>query len=198
MIAIVDYGAGNLVSVKKALDRLGHDCIITPDPPIVAKASKVILPGVGHFASTDALERSGMRAEISAAITRGVPFLGICVGMQWMFEGSDESPQTQGLGLLPGQCQRFPSTVKSPHVGWNSIDLDRSCRLLHGIESGSFMYFTHSFRVRECEATVACCEYGGSFSAAVERGTLFGVQFHPEKSGEAGLTVLQNFCRLTC
>jgi glutamine amidotransferase len=198
MIAIVDYGAGNLVSVKKALDWLGHECVITSDPARVATASKIVLPGVGHFASTMNLSRSGVQQEMLQAIKRGVPFLGICVGMQWMFSGSAESPETPGSALLPGECERFPAAVKSPHVGWNSLEIGSSSRLLQGIKRGSFLYFTHSFRAPLCEATVACCQYGGSFSAAVECDNLFGVQCHPEKSGEVGLRILGNFCSLPC
>jgi imidazole glycerol-phosphate synthase subunit HisH len=196
MIAIVDYGAGNLVSVKKAIDWLGYECVITSDRVEVSNAAKIVLPGVGHFASTAALERSGLRNEIKSAIGRGIPFLGICVGMQWMFEGSTEAPTTKGLRLLPGQCERFPETVKSPHVGWNSLTVESSSRLFRGIASSPFVYFTHSFRAPVGETTVACCEYGGQFSAAVERDQVFGVQFHPEKSGKTGLKLLSNFCAL--
>jgi glutamine amidotransferase len=196
MIAIVDYGAGNLGSVKKAFDCLEQQSAITSDPAVVAKAPKVVLPGVGHFASTATLESSGLRAAIANAIGRGVPFLGICVGMQWMFEGSQESPSVAGLGILKGECERFPGTVKSPHVGWNSLEIDPRSRLFAGVSSASFVYFTHSFRARVDDATVACCEYGGSFAAAVERDHVFGVQFHPEKSGEIGLTLLSNFCAI--
>jgi glutamine amidotransferase len=196
VIAIVDYGAGNLVSVKKAFDWLGQECEITSDPAVVAKAPKIVLPGVGHFASTAALERSGVREEIAKAVERGVPFLGICVGMQWMFQGSQEAPETHGLGGLAGECERFPAAVKSPHVGWNSVEIDPASRLFRGVPSSSFVYFTHSFRAPVGDATVACCEYGGRFSAAVEMKHLFGVQFHPEKSGETGLKLLSNFCEL--
>ena len=196
MIAIVDYGAGNLVSVKKSLDWLGQECIVTSDPAQVESAAKVVLPGVGHFASTAALERSGLRGAIADSIRRGIPFLGICVGMQWMFERSQESPQTSGLGVLEGECERFPASVKSPHVGWNQLQVAASSRLLRGVKSSSFVYFTHSFRAPLTATTVACCEYGGQFSAAVERDHLFGVQFHPEKSGEIGLQLLGNFCAL--
>ncbi len=196
MIAIVDYGAGNLVSVKKALDWLGQGCAITSDPGQVKKATKVVLPGVGHFAATAALRRSGLQDAIADTIGRGVPFLGICVGMQWMFEQSEESPETPGLGVLTGECERFPASVKSPHVGWNQLEVEPSSRLLRGVPSSSFVYFTHSFRAPIAETTVACCEYGGQFSAAVEVDHLFGVQFHPEKSGEIGLKILGNFCTL--
>lgn len=196
MIAIIDYGAGNLVSVKKALDWLGQGCAITSDPGQVKKATKVVLPGVGHFAATAALRRSGLQDAIADTIGRGVPFLGICVGMQWMFEQSEESPETPGLGVLTGECERFPASVKSPHVGWNQLEVEPSSRLLRGVPSSSFVYFTHSFRAPIAETTVACCEYGGQFSAAVEVDHLFGVQFHPEKSGEIGLKILGNFCTL--
>jgi imidazole glycerol-phosphate synthase subunit HisH len=196
MIVIVDYGAGNLVSVKKALDWLGAESAITSDPGQVAKASKIVLPGVGHFASTVALGRLGLQDAIANAIGRGIPFLGICVGMQWMFERSQESPKTVGLGVLQGECERFPATVKSPHVGWNQLEVDSGARLLRGVPSSSFVYFTHSYRAPVSDTTTACCEYGGRFSAAVERDHLFGVQFHPEKSGEIGLKLLGNFCAL--
>jgi glutamine amidotransferase len=196
MIAIVDYGAGNLVSVKKALDWLGQECAISSDPEEVAKAAKIVLPGVGHFASTAALARLGLQDAIAEAIGRGIPFLGICVGMQWMFEKSEESRGTRGLGLLQGECERFPASVKSPHVGWNQLEIASSSRLLRGIPSSSFLYFTHSYRAPLSDTTVACCEYGGRFSAAVERDHLFGVQFHPEKSGTIGLKMLSNFCAL--
>jgi len=198
MIAIVDYGAGNLTSVKKALDFLGQDCAITSAPEQVAKSEKIVLPGVGHFASTSALDRSGLRDAISAAINKGIPFLGICVGMQWMFAGSAEAPGTKGLGLLAGECERFPQEVKSPHVGWNQLQIDPKSRLSQGLPPSSFVYFTHSYRAPLTEATTACCEYGGRFSAAVERDRVYGVQFHPEKSGETGLALLRNFCALAC
>jgi imidazole glycerol-phosphate synthase subunit HisH len=196
MIAIVDYGAGNLVSVKKALDWLGEESAITSDPARVSDAAKIVLPGVGHFASTSALRSSGLQDAISHAIERGVPFLGICVGMQWMFQRSQESAETPGLALFQGECERFPASVKSPHVGWNSLRLSQSSRLLRGIGESPFVYFTHSFRAPIIETTTAGCDYGGSFSAAVERDNLFGVQFHPEKSGEVGLQLLRNFCEL--
>ncbi len=196
MIAIVDYGAGNLVSVKKAFDWLGQECAIICDPGQVATATKVVLPGVGHFTSTESLERTGLKQAIADAIARRIPFLGICVGMQWMFAGSEESPSARGLGVFDGECQRFSANVKSPHVGWNQLEVDPSSRLLRGVPSGAFVYFTHSFRAPITDATVACCEYGGRFSAAVERDRLFGVQFHPEKSGGIGLQMLNNFCEL--
>lgn len=196
MIAVVDYRAGNLTSVKKALDHLKAEVIVTRDPNIVAKAEKIILPGVGHFSATAVLDESGLRTPIREQIERGVPFLGICVGMQWMFGSSEESPAAAGLGLFSGRCERFPENVKSPHVGWNSLACLKGSRLFRGIPSGSFVYFTHSYRAPVVAETVARSEYGGEFSAAVERGHLFGVQFHPEKSGAIGLQLLQNFCAL--
>jgi len=196
MIAIVDYGAGNPVSVKKALDFLGQACAITADPDCVAQADRIVLPGVGHFAATENLGRTGLQDAITSAIGQGTPFLGICVGMQWMFARSQEAPQTSGLGIFGGECEHFPPEVKSPHVGWNQLQLSGQSRLFCGIPTESFAYFSHSFRVPMTAETVAGCEYGGKFSAAVERDRLFGVQFHPEKSGDVGLRVLRNFCTL--
>jgi len=197
VIAIVDYKAGNLASVKKAFDHLGANTKVTDDSQIVSKADKIVLPGVGHFAATRALGDSGLREAILERIEHGVPFLGICVGMQWMLASSEEAPGVNGLGLWPGECSRFPSGVKSPHVGWNSLAIRKGAsRLLQGVADGAFVYFTHSYRVPLLAATAAECEYGGGFSAAVEQDNLFGVQFHPEKSGAVGLKILQNFCEL--
>jgi imidazole glycerol-phosphate synthase subunit HisH len=197
MIAIVDFKAGNLTSVKKAFDHLGAKTVITSDPAQVAKAEKVVLPGVGHFAATKALDESGLRDAIVDSIDRHVPFLGICVGMQWMLASSEEAPELRGLALWPGECSRFPAGVKSPHVGWNSLHIrNGASRLLRGVAPESYVYFTHSYRIPLLAATAAECEYGGGFSAAVEKDNLFGVQFHPEKSGAAGLTILKNFCDL--
>jgi imidazole glycerol-phosphate synthase subunit HisH len=196
-IAIVDYGVGNLASVKKALDRVGAESLITSDPAAVVSAAKVVLPGVGHFASTSALKTTGLQGAISQSIKHGVPFLGICVGLQWMLDSSEEAPNVKGLGIWPGACVHFPSDVKSPHVGWNQLELrDNASRLLRSIPSGAFVYFTHSYRVPLLAATTAQTEYGGRFSAVVEQDNFFGVQFHPEKSGAAGLQLLQNFCSL--
>jgi glutamine amidotransferase len=163
---------------------------------VVAHADKIILPGVGHFSATAILEQSGLRTAILRRIAQRVPFLGVCVGMQWMFESSAEAPGIQGLGLFAGSCERFPETVKSPHVGWNSLTCHEGSRLLRGIPSDSFVYFTHSYSAPIVNATMARCEYGGEFSAAVEQDNLFGVQFHPEKSGDLGLKLLENFCSL--
>jgi glutamine amidotransferase len=197
VIAIIDYRAGNLTSVKKAFDRIGAQSVITSEPAVVAKASKIVLPGVGHFSSTFVLNETGLRKAVKESLDRGIPYLGICVGMQWMIESSEEAPEVCGLGLWPGVCQRFPVEVKSPHVGWNQLEINNGhSRLLKGIPSGSFVYFTHSYSVPVIDATVAETEYGGKFSAAVERDNCFGVQFHPEKSGAVGLAILENFCQL--
>jgi len=196
MIVIVDYRAGNLTSVKKALDRVGAASVVSDDPAVVVRADKIVLPGVGHFAATATLARTGLRQSIQSAIERGAPFLGICVGMQWMFAASEEAPRVPGLGVFPGECRKFPKEYKSPHVGWNALQCDVESRLLRGVGSGSFVYFTHSYRAPIVEGTVARCDYGGEFSAAVEKDHLFGVQFHPEKSGAVGLALLETFCRL--
>jgi glutamine amidotransferase len=197
-IAIVDYGAGNLTSVKKALDWLGQASIVTSDAAQVAQAEKVIVPGVGHFAATKTLNHNGLKEAVETVISRGIPFLGICLGMQWMFASSTEAPDVAGLGIFPGECVHFPADVKSPHVGWNQLHLAGESRLLGDLSSESFVYFTHSYRVLPVQETVATCEYGGMFSAVVERDHLFGVQFHPEKSGPIGIKLLQNFCELKC
>jgi glutamine amidotransferase len=197
MIAIVDYRAGNLASVKKAFEHIGQTPVVTSDPEVVAKAEKIVLPGVGHFAATSALVESGLHEAIAEGIQQKVPFLGICVGMQWMLACSEEAPGIKGLGIWPDQCVHFPAGVKAPHVGWNQLEIrGEASRLLKGIASDSFVYFTHSYRVPLLQATVAESEYGGKFSAAVEQDHLFGVQFHPEKSGDVGLKLLENFCSL--
>jgi imidazole glycerol-phosphate synthase subunit HisH len=195
VIAIVDYKAGNLASVKKAFDHLGHESAITADPEVISRADKIVLPGVGNFEATTALAGT-LREAMVKAIDRQVPLLGICLGMQWMFESSREAPQLRGLGLFAGECEKFPTAVKSPHVGWNQLQVTGASRLLHGLPRDSFVYFTHSYRAPVVGATVGKCEYGGAFSAVVESGQVFGVQFHPEKSGAAGLQLLRNFCEL--
>jgi glutamine amidotransferase len=195
VIAIVDYGAGNISSVKKALEHLGVTAEVTSDPGAVSAAEKIVVPGVGHFSRCESLN-SSLRPGVLQAIAEGKPFLGICVGMQWLFEGSTEAPETPGAGLFSGQCSRFPAGVKSPHVGWNQIDIRGDSRLLRGIADRAFVYYTHSFRAPLIEQTVASSEYGGAFSAAIERDHVFGVQFHPEKSGPTGLKILENFCAL--
>ncbi|HTV14682.1 MAG TPA: imidazole glycerol phosphate synthase subunit HisH, partial [Acidobacteriaceae bacterium] len=157
-----------------------------------------ILPGVGHFSSTRFLEDRGLKLAIQQRIDAGTPFLGICVGLQWLFAGSTEAPETPGLAAFPETCEKFASGKKVPHVGWNSLSIKPGSRLFAGVPDGSFVYFTHSWRAPVIQDTVAVTEYGEQFTAAAERDNVMGVQFHPEKSGEAGLRVLRNFLELPC
>ncbi|HTZ58662.1 MAG TPA: imidazole glycerol phosphate synthase subunit HisH [Acidobacteriaceae bacterium] len=198
MIAVIDYKAGNLTSVMKALDALGCQATVTADPDVVGNAKKVILPGVGHFQATQLLADTGLTAAVRDSIERGIPFLGICVGLQWLFEGSTEAPATKGLGLFTGQCERFTPAVKVPHVGWNQVRIESGSRLMQGVENCAFVYYTHAYRAPLISDTVAVTEYDGPFSGAVERDNVMGVQFHPEKSGSAGMRVLRNFVELPC
>ena len=196
MIAIVDYGAGNLASAVKAIQHLGHECVVTGDAHAVLGADRLIIPGVGNFAATRLLRDGVLAVAVRTAITSRKPVLGICLGLQWMFEGSEEASGLRGLGIFPGQCTRFPDQVKSPHVGWNRIAIESRSRLLRDVPSGSYVYFTHSYRAPLCPDTIATCTYEAPFTAAVERDNLFGVQFHPEKSGDIGMKILENFCAL--
>jgi len=164
------------------------------DLGLVESAERVVLPGVGHFAATSQLDETGLTGALRAAIAKGVPFLGICVGMQWLYAGSTEAPEQPGLGVFAGSCTRFAeSTEKVPHVGWNSLDVRNGSRLLAGVEPGEFVYFTHSYKGPVTADTAAVTEYIEPFASAVERGNVMGVQFHPEKSGETGLKILRNF-----
>ncbi|HEX4155607.1 MAG TPA: imidazole glycerol phosphate synthase subunit HisH [Acidobacteriaceae bacterium] len=203
MIAVIDYKAGNLTSVVKALRHLGaSDIVVTQSPADVLRADKIVLPGVGHFQSTQLLRSLGLTAATREAVKNNAPFLGICVGLQWLYEGSTESPETPGLSHFAGQCERFPASfnnqeLKSPHVGWNSLeDIRPGSSLLRGINNGSFVYYTHSWRAPISADTAAITHYGGPFTAAVERANVMGVQFHPEKSAATGLRVLKNFLEL--
>jgi glutamine amidotransferase len=203
MIAVIDYKAGNLTSVVKALGYLGaRDVVVTQSPEVVLAADKVVLPGVGHFRATQLLTDLGLTEAVRESIAKGAWFLGICVGLQWLFEGSTEAEETLGLGAFAGKCERFPSIyqdseLKSPHVGWNSLDcVGPGSRLLRGVAEGGFVYYTHSWRAPVVEGTAAVTNYGGAFTAAVERENVMGVQFHPEKSAEVGLRVLRNFVEL--
>lgn len=198
MIAVVDYKAGNLTSVMKALAAVGADAVSTDAPETVRQAQKIILPGVGHFQATSFLEQHGLRKAIEEQIAQGKPFLGICVGLQWLFRGSTESPDTAGLGAFDATCDRFVTVEKVPHVGWNSLDIRDGSRLLKGVSTGSFVYFTHSYCAPVIRNTVGITEYGAPFTAAVERANIMGVQFHPEKSGSVGLQILRNFLELPC
>jgi imidazole glycerol-phosphate synthase subunit HisH len=202
VIAVIDYKAGNLTSVVKALNYLGAETLVTQDSRVVRAAEKVMLPGVGHFQATQLLEELGLTDAVRESVAKGAWFLGICVGLQWLFEGSTEAAGTKGLGHFPGMCERFPALfdgaeLKSPHVGWNSLDGVRAdSRLLRGVRDGGFVYYTHSWRAPIVEATAAVTEYGGPFTAVVERENVMGVQFHPEKSSAVGLQVLRNFVEL--
>jgi glutamine amidotransferase len=202
VIAVIDYKAGNLTSVVKALKYLGAETMVTQDPAVVRGASKVVLPGVGHFQATSLLQELGLTEAVRESVAKGAWFLGICVGLQWLFDGSTEAEGVAGLGHFAGMCERFPARfeeaeLKSPHVGWNSLEGVRSdSRLLRGVKDGGFVYYTHSWRAPVVEATAAVTEYGGAFTAVVERENVMGVQFHPEKSSAVGLRVLQNFVEL--
>src|SRR5208282_404068 len=194
-VTVIDYKAGNLTSVLKALRHLGAEPEVTDcDLALVENADRIVLPGVGHFQATERLDATGLTAAIRAAIARGVPFLGICVGMQWLYAGSSEAPNHPGLAHFPEQCTRFPqSDEKVPHVGWNSLEVRANSRLLAGVEPGEFVYFTHSYKAPVTADTAAITQYIEPFASAVERGNVMGVQFHPEKSGATGLKILRNF-----
>jgi len=194
-VTVIDYKAGNLTSVLKTLRHLGAETFVTDgDLSLVESAERIVLPGVGHFAATERLDTAGLTGTIRAAIARGVPFLGICVGMQWLYAGSTEAPQQAGLGYFPESCSHFAeSTEKVPHVGWNSLEVRKGSRLLAGVEPGEFVYFTHSYKGPVTADTAAVTQYIEPFAAAVERDNVMGVQFHPEKSGETGLKILRNF-----
>ena len=194
MIALIDYGAGNLTSVRKALHALDADVFIPRNPSELDEAVGVIVPGVGHFLATAALD-DAWREGILQAVGRGSLLLGICLGLQWLFEGSSEAPACRGLSLMTGLCDRLEggADLKVPHVGWNTLRFPRQSRLFEGIAEGSQVYFTHSYAAPVTSDTVAVTTHGKPFASAVERGQVFGVQFHPEKSGEVGLRVLKNF-----
>ncbi len=212
IVALIDYKAGNLTSVRKALTALGAE-ILTPEAPAdLEGADAIIVPGVGHFEATAALDAHWHQA-IRARLDAGVPLLGICLGQQWLFEGSEEAPDVPGLGVLPGRCVKLnpdegsafakasadnragePARLKVPHVGWNALkQTGRPSRLLAGIEDEAQAYFTHSYVAPDSDATVATTEHGVPFASVVEQGLVFGAQFHPEKSGETGLRMLKNF-----
>ena len=210
MIALVDYGAGNLTSVRKALGAIGANVWTPSVAGELGRAHGIIVPGVGHFDSTRALTAE-WRTAIKTMVDDGIPLLGICVGLQWLFEGSEEAPNVGGLGVFEGTCFNLAtsspqapkppspqalkpsSPLKVPHVGWNSLTFPRQTRLMAGVNEGSQVYFTHSYAAPITDDTAAVCEYGVAFSAAVERGNISAVQFHPEKSGDAGLRILRNW-----
>jgi glutamine amidotransferase len=199
VIALVDYGAGNLTSVRKALSALGADFIVPFAPDECRSARGLIVPGVGHFGATARLD-APWRDAISAAVAAGKPLFGICVGMQWLFEGSEEAPETAGLGAIAGRIARLSGDadqrLKVPHVGWNSLEFRGTARLLAGLQPGAQVYFTHSYAAPVTPECVASTTHANTFASVVERDNIFGVQFHPEKSGDAGLTILRNFLRV--
>lgn len=198
MTAIVDYGAGNLQSVKKALDFIGADSVITDNAEEILSADRVLLPGVGSFG--DAME--SMRAKkldetVKKCAESGKPFLGICLGLQLLFEESEESPDLKGLGIFKGKIKRFSSDMglKIPHIGWNSISIKQDCPLFGGIRENSYVYFVHSYylEAQNPDDVAAVTNYGIDFHSAVGKGNVFATQFHPEKSGDVGIAILKNF-----
>jgi len=197
-ITLLDYGAGNVASVERALQRLGAESQRATTPECVAKAEALLLPGVGHFETLmRALDDRKLRASLLDAVGRGVPFLGICLGLQALYVASDEAPELTGLQLLPGCVRSLPPVVKLPHMGWNRLFVKKKSLLLDGVDPDAYFYFAHSYAViDEREETVATCNYGTEFVAVLEKENMCAVQFHPEKSGEAGAQVLRNFLRL--
>jgi len=196
VIAVLDYGIGNLRSAEKALQHLGADARLVEDPEIAADADAVVLPGVGEFGRcAGALRAGGLDAVARDAVARGIPFLGICVGFQVLYEGSEEDPSAKGLGILPGTVRALPDGVKHPQMQWNILDRrpGSGAGLLDGLPEEPWVYFVHSYAPEVTADTSATCEYGGTITAAAERGPVWGTQFHPEKSGAVGLRILQNF-----
>ncbi len=201
MIAVIDYDAGNLRSVQKALAFLGEESEITRDYKEILAADKVILPGVGAFGeSMEHLKKYGLDPVIREVVAKGTPFLGICLGLQLLFEGSEESSGVEGLHILEGKIQRIPDQegLKIPHIGWNSLKLHREGRLFEGVSEGAFVYFVHSYYLKAADEGIvrASTEYGTKIHASVEQGNVFACQFHPEKSSGVGLMMLSNFARI--
>lgn len=199
-VALIDYGAGNVASVERALHRLGTESTRVSTPECLANAAALVLPGVGHFAALiRALDERGLRVPLLAALQRGVPFLGICLGLQALYDSSEEAPDLRGLQLLPGKIQALPTNVKLPHMGWNQLKMTGPSQLLDGIPRDAHFYFAHSYaaKVQNRGAyEVATCTHGSEFTAVLERDNVNAVQFHPEKSGAAGSQLLHNFLRL--
>jgi imidazole glycerol-phosphate synthase subunit HisH len=196
LIAVIDYGIGNLRSAQKGLQRVGADARLTADPALIRDAAAVVLPGVGAFgACMAALRGRGLDNLAIEAAQSPRPFLGICVGMQLLYEGSEESPDTPGLGVLPGMVRRLPDHVKRTQMQWNVLHRRAGSRLLDDAEDPAWVYFVHSYAAEPDDHTVATCDYGVTFAAVIERDNLFATQFHPEKSGANGLRILANFVR---
>ncbi|HEX3622143.1 MAG TPA: imidazole glycerol phosphate synthase subunit HisH [Acidimicrobiales bacterium] len=192
-IAVLDYGIGNLRSAQKALERVGAEAVLTADPAVIAAARGVVLPGVGHFGRCmEALRAAGLEDPARAAVEAGTPFLGICIGMQLLYDGSEEAPDVKGLGVLAGHVRLLLEGVKRPQMQWNQLD-HRPTPMLAGLDDPVWMYFVHSYSPEPSADVVATCDYGGPVVAAVERDNLWATQFHPEKSGTAGLRLLANF-----
>lgn len=194
MIAVLDYGIGNLRSAQKALQRVGADAVLTDDPKVVEAAAGVVLPGVGAFGRCmEALRESGLEKPARDAIAADVPFLGICIGMQMLYEGSEEDSDAAGIGALPGTIRLLSDTVKRPQMQWNVLERRKPSAMLAGLDDPVWAYFVHSYAPEDSDDVVATCDYGGQVVAAIERGRLWATQFHPEKSAPAGLRVLANF-----
>jgi glutamine amidotransferase len=194
LVAVLDYGIGNLRSAEKGLARVGADARLTDDPAVIADAAGVVLPGVGAFGRCmDALDRTGLSTVAHDVVARGVPFLAICIGMQLLYDESEESPDRNGLGILPGAVRRLPKGVKQPQMQWNTLGLKRPSMLFVGMPEPAWFYFVHSYAPDDDANATAVCDYGGEVVAAVERGNIWATQFHPEKSGANGLRLLSNF-----
>ena len=194
MISVIDYGAGNLQSVQNTLGAIGAEYELIRDASGIQQATKLILPGVGHFGQTTrALDDLGVRDILTERIRAGVPFLGICLGLQALFESSEEAPGQRGLGIYPGTVRRFQGDVRIPHMGWNQLEPNRPTRLLRGTGEKPFVYFAHSYYCPVIAETAATCEYTVPYTAVLESRNVYGVQFHPEKSGAIGLQIVRNF-----